>query len=177
LVLYGGLAWGAIAGCALAQVAKRARYASKAAGCVGFPTETRPNAQPYAGGRAVATPFGTFFGPNITPHPRAGIGRWSEQDFTQAMRLGVRPDGAHYYPAFPYTSFTKITEADLKDLWAYLRSLPSSSRASQPHELKFYVRWRFPLRGWKLLFFSPGPFVPDPSRNASFNRGAYLVQA
>ncbi len=93
------------------------------------------------------------------------------------MRLGVRPDGAHYYPAFPYTSFTKITDPDLRDLWAYLRSLPPSSRASQPHDLKLYVRWRFPLWGWKQLFFSPGPFVPDPSRSATLNRGAYLAQA
>jgi len=157
--------------------AKRGLYVSKAGGCVGCHTEARPNAQPYAGGRALSSPFGIFFGPNITPHPRAGIGRWSEQDFFHAMRLGVRPDGAHYYPALPYTSFTKITESDLRDLWAYLRSLPPSSRASAPHELKFYVRWRFALWGWKLLYFSPGPFVPDPSRSATLNRGAYLVQA
>ncbi len=177
MILYSALALVAIAGNALAQDAKRGLYVSKAAGCVGCHTETRPNAQPYAGGRALDTPFGTFFGPNITPHPRAGIGRWSEQDFIRAMRLGVRPDGAHYYPAFPYTSFTKITDPDLRDLWAYLRSLPPSSRASQPHDLKLYVRSRFPLWGWKQLFFSPGPFVPDPSRNAILNRGAYLVQA
>src|SRR5882672_2325963 len=177
LVLYGALALVAIAGDALAQDAKRGLYVSKAAGCVGCHTETRPNAQAYAGGRALATPFGTFFGPNITPHPQAGIGRWSEQDFIRAMRLGVRPDGAHYYPAFPYASFTKITDPDLRDLWAYLRSLPPGSRASQPHDLKLYVRWRFPLWGWKQLFFSPGPFVPDPSRSAALNRGAYLVQA
>ena len=108
MVLYSALALVAIAGDALAQDAKRGLYVSKAGGCVGCHTETRPNAQPYAGGRALNTPFGTFFGPNITPHPRAGIGRWSEQDFIRAMRFGVRPDGAHYYPAFPYTSFTKI---------------------------------------------------------------------
>ena len=157
--------------------AKRGLYVSQAAGCVGCHTEAKPNAQPYAGGRALNTPFGAFFGPNITPHPQAGIGRWSEQDFIKAMRLGVRPDSAHYYPAFPYASFTKIADADLKDLWAYLRSLPPSSRASQPHDLKFYVRWRFLLWGWKRLFFSAGPLVPYPARDATLNRGAYLVQA
>jgi len=164
-------------GPALAQDAQRGLYVSKAGGCVGCHTEAKPGAQPYAGGRALKTPFGTFFGPNITPHPRAGIGRWSEGDFIRAMRLGVRPDGAHYFPAFPYTSFTKITDADLKDLWAYLRRLPPSGRASPPHELKFYVRWRLPLWGWKWLFFSPGAFVPDPAISATLNRGAYLVQA
>lgn len=144
---------------------------------MGCHTEERKNAQPYAGGRALRTAFGTFYGPNITPHPQAGIGRWSEQDFVRAMRFGVRPDGAHYYPSFPYPSFTKITDADLRDLWAYLRSLPPNARANQPHELGLPYRWRFALWGWKRLFFSPGAFVPDGSRNAVVNRGAYLVQA
>jgi mono/diheme cytochrome c family protein len=157
--------------------AKRGLYLSKAAGCLGCHTEAAPKAQPYAGGRALATPFGTFYGPNITPHPQAGIGRWSEQDFVRAMRRGVRPDGAHYYPAFPYPSFTRISDADLRDLWAYLRSLPQSSRASRPHELGLPFRWRGLLWGWKLLFFSPGPFVPDPGRSAALNRGDYLVNA
>jgi mono/diheme cytochrome c family protein len=157
--------------------AQRGLYVAKAAGCLGCHTEEKDGAQPYAGGRELRTPFGTFFGPNITPHPQAGIGRWSEQDFVRAMRRGVRPDGAHYYPAFPYPSFTRITDPDLRDLWAYLRSLPQSDRASRAHELRFPFRWRWLVWGWKLLFFSPGPFAPDPSLNASVNRGAYLVNA
>ncbi|MGH8669565.1 MAG: c-type cytochrome [Burkholderiales bacterium] len=157
--------------------AKRGLYVSKAAGCLGCHTEAAPKAQPYAGGRALSTPFGTFFGPNITPHPQAGIGRWSKQDFLRAMRRGVRPDGAHYYPAFPYPSFTQISDADLRDLWTYLRSLPQSSRANRPHELGFPFRWRWLVWGWKLLFFSPGPLVPDPARSPAINRGAYLVNA
>ena len=96
----------------------------------------------FAGGRALKTPFGTFYGPNITPHPEAGIGRWSEADFMRAMREGRRPDGANYFPAFPYPSFTLISDADLRDLWAYLRTLPQSNRASEPHELGFLYRWR-----------------------------------
>jgi mono/diheme cytochrome c family protein len=95
----------------------------------------------------------------------------------RAIRLGVRPDGAHYFPAFPYPSFTKITDADLKDLWAYLRSLPPSSRASQPHDLRFPFGWRPLLWGWKWLFFKPGAFAPQPGASAELNRGAYLVQA
>src|SRR3989442_10349977 len=109
MVLYSALALAAIAGEALAQDAKRGLYVSKAAGCVGCHTETRPNAQPYAGGRALTTQFGTFFGPNITPHPRAGIVPWSEQAFIRAMRFGVGPECAHYYPAFPHVSFIEIT--------------------------------------------------------------------
>lgn len=156
---------------------KRGLYLSKAAGCLGCHTEAKPDAQAYAGGRELKTPFGTFYGPNITPHPQAGIGRWSEQDFARAMRQGVRPDGAHYYPAFPYPSFTRITDQDLRDLWAYLRSLPQSSRTNRSHELGFPFNWRWLVWGWKLLFFSPAPFTPDPARSETINRGAYLVNA
>jgi mono/diheme cytochrome c family protein len=81
--------------------AKRGAYLAKAAGCVGCHTEAKKDATPYAGGRALKTPFGTFYGPNITPHPSAGLGRWSEADFVRALLLGERPDGAHYFPAFP----------------------------------------------------------------------------
>lgn len=157
--------------------AQRGEYLSKAGGCLGCHTEATKAALPYAGGRALETPFGTFFGPNITPHPQAGIGRWSEADFVRAMRQGRRPDGAHYYPAFPYPSFTKISDADLRDLWAYLRSLAPSERASRPHELGFLYRWRFSIGIWKGLFFSPGAFTPEASRSAHLNRGEYLVRA
>lgn len=132
---------------------------------------------PYAGGRALKTPFGTFYGPNLTPHPEAGIGRWSEADFFRAMREGRRPDGANYFPAFPYTSFTKITDSDLRDLWAYLRSLPPSAQPNRRHELPWFLRWRSLVTVWKRLFFTAGPFVPDPAASAPVNRGAYLVQA
>jgi mono/diheme cytochrome c family protein len=157
--------------------AKHGEYLSKVGGCIGCHTEERKDATPYAGGRALKTPFGTFFGPNITPHPQAGIGRWSEADFLQAMREGFRPDGAHYYPAFPYPSFTHATDADLRDLWAYLRTLPPSPQPSRPHELGLLYRGRFVLGLWKMLFFSPGAFRPDPTQNDAVNRGAYLVQS
>ncbi len=163
---------------ALAQGdAKRGEYLSKAGGCVGCHTEAKQGAPPYAGGRALKTPFGTFYGPNITPHPQAGIGGWREADFARAMREGRRPDGAHYFPAFPYPSFTRITDADVRDLWAYLRSLAPSSRPSQPHDLGFLYRWRFLVGPWKWLYFTPGPFRPDPNRTPMLNRGAYLVDA
>lgn len=163
---------------ALAQGdAKRGEYLSTAGGCLGCHTEARKDAAPYAGGRALKTPFGTFYGPNITPHPQAGIGNWSEADFVRAMREGRRPDGAHYYPAFPYTSFTRISDQDLRDLWAYLRSLKPSPRPTQPHDLGFLYRWRFTLLGWKWLFFTPGPLEAEPAKPAVLNRGAYLAHA
>lgn len=157
----------------------RGEYLVKAGGCLGCHTAEKKDAVPFAGGRGLKTPFGLFYGPNITPHPQAGIGRWAEADFTRAMRHGERPDGANYFPAFPYPSFTKIADADLRDLWAYLRTLPPSSQPSQQHDLKFPFGFRFPVTIWKWLFFTPGVFAANPQTqtNAVVNRGAYLVQA
>lgn len=157
--------------------AKRGAYLAKAAGCVGCHTEAKEGATPYAGGRALKTPFGTFFGPNITPHPVAGLGRWSEADFMGALRLGLRPDGAHYFPAFPYPSYTRINDADLRDLWTYLRTLPPSARPNQSHDLRFPFGWRFLVTAWKWLYFSSGPFSPDPKQSPLLQRGGYLVMA
>jgi len=155
--------------------ARRGEYVASAAGCLGCHTEAKDNAVAYAGGRALKTPFGTFYGPNITPHPVAGIGKWSEADFARAIREGLRPDGAHYFPAFPYPSFARISDADLKDLWAYLRALAPSARPNQAHDIGFPFNWRFLVRFWKWLYFTPGRFAPDPKRNAAINRGDYLV--
>ena len=157
--------------------AKRGPYLAKAGGCIGCHTEDKKNAVPFAGGRALNTPFGTFYGPNITPDPNAGIGRWTEADFIRAMRHGERPDGANYFPAFPYPSFTRIADTDLRDLWAYLRTLPPSTRANQEHDLRFPFGWRFLVTAWKWLFFTPGPFEADLKLSQTVNRGAYLVQA
>src|SRR5262245_12211671 len=157
--------------------AKRGEYLAAAGGCIGCHTETREGAVPFSGGRALKTPFGTFYGPNITPDAQAGIGRWSAADFVRAMREGRRPDGANYFPAFPYPSFTKITDADVRDLFAYFKSLKPNATPSKPHELGFFYRWRFLVTFWKWLFFSPGAFVADAAQSAQVNRGAYLVEA
>jgi mono/diheme cytochrome c family protein len=156
---------------------KRGEYLAKAGGCIACHTEEKKGAVPFAGGRALETPFGKFFGPNITPHPQAGIGRWTEADFIRALRQGVRPDGAHYYPAFPYPSYTKITDDDLRDLWAYLRMVPPSNRVVQGHQLRFPYQLRFLVLVWKWFFFKPGPFQPVSGASDTINRGAYLVQA
>jgi mono/diheme cytochrome c family protein len=170
-------ALGAAAAQSAAGDAKRGEYLVSAGGCLGCHTAQGKDAVPFAGGRELKTPFGTFYGPNITPHPQAGIGRWTEADFIRALREGVRPDGAHYFPAFPYPSYTKITDADLRDLWAYLRTLPPHPQANRAHDLSFPYGFRFPLAGWKWLYFTPGAFTPDPQASPAVNRGAYLVQA
>lgn len=157
--------------------AKRGAYLAKAAGCLGCHTEAKDGAVPYAGGRELRTPFGVFYGPNITPHPDAGIGRWSEADFLRALRHGVRPDGAHYYPAFPYPSFTGITDGDARDLWEYFRTLPPSTRPSRPHDLGFPFNLRLTLAAWKWVNFTPGPYAADAGATPQINRGAYLVNA
>ena len=155
----------------------RGRYLAAAGGCLACHTDFKANGPPYAGGAALKTPFGAFFAPNITPHPAHGIGGWSEADFARAMRLGVAPDGSHYFPVFPYTSFTGVSDADLAALYAYLMSLAPAGQANRPHEARFPFGWRFLQTFWKWLFFEPGPFRADPARSAEWNRGAYLVRA
>lgn len=157
--------------------ARRGAYLVKAGGCVTCHTGETKGAPPLAGGRALKTPFGIFYGPNITPDREHGIGRWSEADFVRAMRMGIRPDGADLFPAFPYPSFTLISDADLRNLWAYLRTVPPSKRASKAHDLKFPYKSRFLVRFWRWLYFKPGPMKAVPGRSAAVNRGAYLVQA
>jgi mono/diheme cytochrome c family protein len=169
--------WSWIAPASAQGDAKRGEYLAKAGGCLGCHTEEKEGAVPYTGGRALKTPFGTFFGPNITPHQQAGIGRWTEADFVRAIRHGRRPDGANYFPAFPYPSFTNITDNDLRDLWAFLRTLPASSQANREHDLWFVFGWRFVVTAWKWFFFTPGPFVNVQGVPDIVNRGAYFVQA
>ena len=155
----------------------RGAYLANAAGCEECHADREHGGQPYAGGRALATPFGTFYSPNITPDPETGIGRWSDEQFLRALRDGVRPDGANYFPVFPYPSFTKITDADARAIKAYLFSLTAVRQANRAHDVSFPFSWRFLQNIWKLLFFGPGPFRPAPERSEAYNRGAYLVTA
>lgn len=155
----------------------RGAYLAGAADCVTCHTDSAHGGRPYAGGRAIATPFGTFYSPNITPDPDTGVGRWSETQFLRALRDGVRADGANLFPVFPYTSFTRIVDADARAIWAYLSSLPPVRHRNQSHHVSFPFSWRPLLTPWKWLFFDPGPFRPDSHRSAVYNRGAYLVNA
>jgi mono/diheme cytochrome c family protein len=157
------------------EAVARGEYLVRAGGC--FSCHTAPGGEPLAGGRALATPFGTFYSPNITPDPETGIGRWTDTQFLRALREGVRPDGANYFPVFPYPSFTGITDNDALAIKEYLFSRPPVRQGNRPHDVAFPFSWRFLQSGWKLLFFTPGPFQPAPERSAAYNRGAYLVTA
>lgn len=156
---------------------KRGEYLFHAAGCMACHTDTTPGAQPLAGGRAFVTPFGTFYSPNITPDPETGIGRWTDGQFLGALHNGERPDGAAYFPVFPFTSFTGMKDEDALAIKAYLFSLPPVRAPAKPHDLPFPISWRFLQEGWRLLYFSSQRFKPDPARDPVYNRGAYLVTA
>jgi mono/diheme cytochrome c family protein len=127
------------------------------------------------GGLGLKSPFGTFYAPNISPDPNEGIGKWSEANFVTAMVKGTSPDGRHYFPAFPYTSYQRIGTGDLRDLFAYLKTLPAVQDKSRPHDVPFPFNIRRTLGGWKFLFLDGKPFEGDPTRDAAWNRGAYLV--
>jgi len=127
------------------------------------------------GGLALKSPFGTFYAPNISPHPTDGIGAWSEVDFVTAMGKGTSPDGTHYYPVFPYPSYQRMKTDDMRDLFAYLKTLPPVAGKVRDHELPFPFNFRRLVGVWKVLFLDGRPFVADPARSAQWNRGAYLV--
>ncbi len=155
----------------------RGEYLTRAGGCFSCHTDVEHGGPELAGGRALATPFGTFYSPNITPDRETGIGAWTGDVFRRALRHGVRPDGANYFPVFPYPSFTGITDDDLRAIYAYLQARPAVHRPNRAHEVAFPFSWRLLQAGWKLLFFADGPFTPDPKRSDAQNRGAYLVSA
>jgi mono/diheme cytochrome c family protein len=127
------------------------------------------------GGLGLKSPFGTFFTPNISPDRKEGIGGWSEADFVTAMWKGTAPDGSHYYPAFPYTSYQRMKLEDVRDLFAYLKTLPPVEGKPRDHDLPFYLKIRRLLGGWNFLFLDGQQFKPDPSKSEEWNRGAYLV--
>ncbi|NKB59835.1 MAG: c-type cytochrome [Alphaproteobacteria bacterium] len=155
----------------------RGAYVFKAAGCAGCHTSVKPKGKFLAGGRRMETPFGDFYTPNITPDKTHGIGEWRFADFVAAMREGKTRDGSVYYPAFPYSSYTGMTDDDLRDLWAYLRSVPAVSEPNRDHDLIFPFNLRFSVEFWRWLYFDSGRFVPDPQKSPEWNRGAYLTHA
>lgn len=137
---------------------------------------TAPGGQAFAGGYPVPTPFGAVYGSNITPDPQTGIGRWSEAAFARAMRQGIRRDGAHLYPAFPYTHFTKVSDADIKAIYAYLMTRPAVHHTVPPPQLPFPLNIRLVMAGWNLFYFDAGRFQPGAGRSQAWNRGAYIAE-
>jgi mono/diheme cytochrome c family protein len=131
---------------------------------------------PFAGGRAIPTPFGTFYSPNITSDSQTGLGGWSSTDFWHALHNGYSKDGTLLYPTFPYTNYTKISRHDSDAMFAYLRTIASVSQANHRHELRFPYNHRLLLVAWRALFFRPGVYESQSGHSAEWNRGAYLVQ-
>jgi mono/diheme cytochrome c family protein len=155
--------------------AERGAYVFRMGGCVACHTDTANQGAPLAGGRALATPFGTFHTSNLTPDPDTGIGGWTTGQFVQAMTQGVSPEGYDYYPAFPYTSYANMTTQDLVDLKAYLDTVEPVANAVPAHKLSFPFNFRALLKPWKAMFFRAHGIEPDPSQSEAWNRGNYLV--
>jgi mono/diheme cytochrome c family protein len=137
---------------------------------------TNPGGAAFAGGRALPTPFGTIYSSNITPDPQTGIGNWSQAAFVRAMREGVSRSGTFIYPAHPYDHFTRLTDADLEALYAYVMTRAPVAAPTPAPALSFPFNQRPLLAGWNLLFLQPGPDPYDPTRSEEWNRGAYLAQ-
>ena len=137
----------------------------------------QPDRLKLGGGLAIPSPFGTFHAPNISPDPNDGIGRWTEADFVTAVLKGTSPNGAHYFPAFPYTSYQHARIEDVRDLFAYLKTLAPVTGKARDHDVPFPFNIRRDVGVWKFLFMDDKPFVPDAAHSPQWNRGAYLVNS
>ena len=137
----------------------------------------QPDRLRLGGGLAIESPFGTFYVPNISPDPNDGIGRWSEADFVTAVLKGTSPAGTHYFPAFPYASYQHAKVEDVRDMFAYLKTLAPVPGRVRDHDVPFPFNVRRNVGVWKWLFMDGKPFVPDPARSPAWNRGAYLVNS
>ena len=137
----------------------------------------QPDRTRLGGGLAIPSPFGTFYAPNISPDPVDGIGRWTEAEFVGAVTQGISPAGFHYFPAFPYTSYGHASVTDIRDLFAYLRTLAPVSGKVRDHDVPFPFNIRRNVGIWKWLFLDGKPLVPDAARSARWNRGAYLANS
>ena len=156
------------------QLVARGEYLARAGNCAAC--HTQRGGEPYAGGKGIATPFGTVFASNLTPDAATGIGTWSAPEFWRAMHHGRSRDGRLLYPAFPYPDYSLVTREDSDALYAYLRSVPAVRQQNRPHELRFPYNAQASLAVWRALFFAPGQFVPEETRSADWNRGAYLAR-
>ena len=156
-----------------AEQIARGAYLARAGNCAAC--HTARGGKPYAGGRGIATPFGTVYAGNLTPDPSTGLGRWTSGEFWRAMHHGRSRDGRLLYPVFPYPNYSLVSRADADDLLAYLRSLPAVIQAPIDHALRWPYNTQAALALWRAMFFSPGEFKPDADQPPTWNRGAYLV--
>jgi mono/diheme cytochrome c family protein len=160
---------------AQASAVERGAYLARAADC--FACHTKPGGTPYAGGLAFKLPFGTLYSTNITPDQETGIGKYSDQDFLNAIHRGIRDDGARLYPAMPFTSYTYMTDADALAIKAYLFSLAPVHAPDPENTLTFPFNQRWAMGFWSVVFNPDTRFEPDTSKSPEWNRGAYLAEA
>ncbi len=158
----------------LSELEQRGAYLAAAGNCVSC--HTNGDDSPLAGGLAFETPFGTIYSTNITSDAETGIGRWSLEDFSNAVRLGEAPDGSHLYPVFPYTAFAKVSDEDIAAIYAYLKTVNPVQSTPPENALGFPYSQRWALGLWKMMYFDDSPFEPQPQQSAEWNRGAYLVE-
>jgi len=156
------------------SMAKRGQYLVEAGDCAAC--HTADGGRPFAGGRAVPTPFGTIYSTNITPDLDTGIGKWSAADFYRAMHQGLDDQGKHLYPAFPYPSYTKVSVGDVRAIKAYLDTVPAIKQENKLPELPWPLSIRETMAAWNALYFHKGTYRSDPNKSAQWNRGAYLVK-
>lgn len=157
------------------ELGKTIFFAGGCASCHATPGQ--PDRLRLGGGLALTSPFGAFYAPNISPHPTDGVGKWTNAQFANAMISGVSPEGKHYYPAFPYTSYARMKLDDVRHLAAYIRTLPEVPGKVRSHDVIFPFSIRRPLGIWKWLYMDSSPITDDPAKDASWNRGRYLVEA
>lgn len=155
----------------------RGAYLARASGCIACHTDVVEGGAALAGGPPLATPFGTFYAPNLTTDKVHGIGGWDVDDFARALRKGQNPQGQSYYPAFPYTFYTKLSDQDIADLWAAFQTVPAVAEPAADHQLSFPFNQRAALPIWQALFFTEERYKAEPEKSEKFNRGAYLVEA
>ncbi len=157
---------------------KKGEYLAKMGDCIACHTNVKAGTPAYAGGLPIATPFGTFYSPNITPDKETGIGNWTEQDFIRALKQGRDPQGRNYFPVFPYVYFSKISDDDARALYAYFMSIPSVKLENKSLPFPFNLPGvRSTLWGWNLLFFFPenNALTNLPAKSSAWNRGRYIV--
>lgn len=155
--------------------ATRGAYLIRLGGCVACHTDAANGVPELGGGPALVTQFGTFYAPNITSDPNAGIGNWTLAEFSKAMSDGEGPQG-HLYPTFPYENYTLMSDQEIVDLFAALQATEPYATPAKPHEVGFPFNIRLILAGWKNLFFSPTRYVADASQSDEWNRGRYIVE-
>lgn len=146
------------------------------AGCITCHRAADEGESLFSGGLPIESRAGTYIVPNITPHPEDGIGNWTFEDFARSLTEGLDPEGRHYFPVYPYPFYTRLTNQDIVDLWAAVKSVPPVAGRAPGHRLRLFYRMRGAVGGWKSRFLKPGELTPDDGKSEQWNRGRYLAE-